>query len=252
MSRSSERPNTFEIWYLEKLKSRKNEGAPEKQVVKSPVTLVSADSQLSRSSQPESVGIPVGWPHKAIAQDACCVVMNIVSDHLCLITVSFDTNRVIVDIRKTDDHAGPVVGNQDARRIAKHTVRSGSPWRTKGRGIVWSDYSSGRLNADGVTPDVVIQHGRDPALPQYSRTASRHVVSYQRRGHVRVADFGLAVASAHRVDRITKTGAFMGTPLFMSPEQFAGHAKTLGPDADVWALRSASVNETPGLQFVPM
>ncbi len=53
-------------------------------------------------------------------------------------------------------------------------------------------------------------------------------------GRVRVADFGLAVATG--VSRLTRTGAFMGTPLFMSPEQIMGGGKDLEPSADVWAL----------------
>ena len=53
-------------------------------------------------------------------------------------------------------------------------------------------------------------------------------------GRVRVADFGLAVAQD--VDRLTKTGAMLGTPRFMAPEQFETNRAGVGPPADVWAL----------------
>jgi serine/threonine protein kinase len=54
-----------------------------------------------------------------------------------------------------------------------------------------------------------------------------------RAGRVRVADFGLALA--HSADRLTATGAFLGTPLFMSPEQFSGKVKATSA-SDVWSL----------------
>jgi hypothetical protein len=58
-------------------------------------------------------------------------------------------------------------------------------------------------------------------------------------GHVRVADLGLAkaVSSGGEGERsmLTATHAAMGTPHFMSPEQFTS-ARDVGPAADVWSL----------------
>jgi WD40 repeat protein len=54
-------------------------------------------------------------------------------------------------------------------------------------------------------------------------------------GAAKVADFGLA----RRVDAgsgLTATGAVLGTPSYMAPEQAEGKGKQAGPAADVWAL----------------
>jgi tetratricopeptide (TPR) repeat protein len=53
-------------------------------------------------------------------------------------------------------------------------------------------------------------------------------------GRVRVADFGLA--TAHDLDRLTRTGAVLGTPHYMAPELMAGDRDQVGPATDVWSL----------------
>lgn len=51
-------------------------------------------------------------------------------------------------------------------------------------------------------------------------------------GHAKLADFGLCTATD--LDRLTISGALVGTPRYMSPEQVAG--TRAGAPADVWAL----------------
>jgi hypothetical protein len=53
-------------------------------------------------------------------------------------------------------------------------------------------------------------------------------------GQPKITDFGLA----KKLDEVgqTSTGAVMGTPSYMAPEQAGGRTKELGPAADVYAL----------------
>jgi len=53
-------------------------------------------------------------------------------------------------------------------------------------------------------------------------------------GTPRVTDFGLARHEGD--DRLTRTGASLGTPTHMAPEQARGERDRVGPPADVWSL----------------
>ncbi len=56
-----------------------------------------------------------------------------------------------------------------------------------------------------------------------------------RRGVPILSDFGLArIAETAESERLTQTGAMVGTPTYMAPEQCAGHEA--GPPADIYAL----------------
>jgi WD40 repeat protein len=53
-------------------------------------------------------------------------------------------------------------------------------------------------------------------------------------GAPKVTDFGLAKIGGGT--DLTQTGAVMGTPAYMAPEQAAGGGKYIGPPADVWSI----------------
>ena len=52
---------------------------------------------------------------------------------------------------------------------------------------------------------------------------------------VKVLDFGIAKNQSLPSDNVTATGALLGTPRYMSPEQLKS-TKNVGPSADLWAL----------------
>lgn len=55
-----------------------------------------------------------------------------------------------------------------------------------------------------------------------------------RAGNLKVADFGLARIVG--LEALTMTGAMVGTPVSMAPEQVNGQRERFGPPTDVWAL----------------
>lgn len=55
-------------------------------------------------------------------------------------------------------------------------------------------------------------------------------------GQPKITDFGLAKRVEGTTPTLTETGAIIGTPSYMAPEQAAGKAKELGPAVDIYAL----------------
>src|SRR5262249_29052022 len=54
-------------------------------------------------------------------------------------------------------------------------------------------------------------------------------------GVLKIADFGLA-KRLEAATAQTASGAILGTPTYMAPEQVAGNRRTVGPATDVYAL----------------
>ncbi len=61
-------------------------------------------------------------------------------------------------------------------------------------------------------------------------------VMVNRRKEPVVMDFGLARRVNKEDERLTRTGAVLGTPAYMPPEQVAGDVKAMGPACDVYSL----------------
>ena len=55
-------------------------------------------------------------------------------------------------------------------------------------------------------------------------------------GSPKITDFGLAKTLEDEASNATRTGAIVGTPSYMAPEQAAGKGRDVGPAADVYAL----------------
>lgn len=54
-------------------------------------------------------------------------------------------------------------------------------------------------------------------------------------GEAKLSDFGLARLAKH-TDALTETGAAIGTPRYMSPEQARGNSKCIGVESDIYSL----------------
>jgi formylglycine-generating enzyme required for sulfatase activity len=56
------------------------------------------------------------------------------------------------------------------------------------------------------------------------------------RGEPVIMDFGLARLAGANAARLTGSGALLGTPAYMSPEQVNGDARAIGPPCDIYSL----------------
>jgi LSD1 subclass zinc finger protein len=75
-------------------------------------------------------------------------------------------------------------------------------------------HDRGLMHRDLKPANIMLKHGREPVL----------------------MDFGLARSYAGDSQRLTSTGAAVGTPAYMSPEQINGDPQALGPATDVYSL----------------
>jgi tetratricopeptide (TPR) repeat protein len=122
--------------------------------------------------------------------------------------------------------ATPLPGDQAARLVeilarAMHVAHQG--------GIIHRDLKPGNilLQAKSETPSLLAE---EEAKAAGSSLAFR-ISDFE----PKITDFGLAKRLDLEVGR-TQTGAILGTPSYMAPEQAGGQSKVIGPAADIYAL----------------
>jgi WD40 repeat protein len=86
-------------------------------------------------------------------------------------------------------------------------------------GAVHAAHLAGVVHRDLKPANVLLVEGPDVPLPQCT---------------AKISDFGLAKMLGQAGH--TESGAVLGTPSYMAPEQAGGKNKEIGPAADVWAL----------------
>src|SRR5262249_7226521 len=78
-----------------------------------------------------------------------------------------------------------------------------------------------------------IQYAHERNLPHRDLKPGNVLMTAE--GQPKIADFGLA-KKLDADDGHTRTGAIVGTPSYMAPEQAWGASKSVGPRVDVYAL----------------
>jgi hypothetical protein len=111
-------------------------------------------------------------------------------------------------------------------------------------------YIKGRSLSDYIDPNKPMPLHRVAALVR--KLALAMVVAHERgvvhrdlkpsnimvnsRRELVIMDFGVAWRIGSSDERLTKHGMVLGTPAYMSPEQFSGNAEALGPRCDIYSL----------------
>jgi hypothetical protein len=128
----------------------------------------------------------------------------------------------IVSILEVGEHGGLpfysmrfIEGTTLARRLAQGsiTVREGALLLAKVADAIQAAHGRGVLHRDLKPSNILIDAAGEP----------------------HVSDFGLA-KRLEADQSVTHTGAILGTPCYMSPEQAAGSRGEIGPSSDVWSL----------------
>jgi hypothetical protein len=128
----------------------------------------------------------------------------------------------IVSILEVGEHDGLpfysmrfIEGTTLARRLADRSItpRDGAALLAKVADAIQAAHGRGVLHRDLKPSNILIDTAGEP----------------------HVSDFGLA-KRLEADQSVTHTGAILGTPCYMSPEQAAGSRGEIGPSSDVWSL----------------
>jgi WD40 repeat protein/tRNA A-37 threonylcarbamoyl transferase component Bud32 len=122
------------------------------------------------------------------------------------------------------------VGEQDGLPFFSLEFVGGGSLASKLRGNPWSARRSAEVVAELAR---AVQHAHAAGIVH--RDLKPGNVLMTPTGQTKVTDFGLAKKLDAEQD-LSRTGAVMGTPSYMAPEQALGQAKGVGPAADVYAL----------------
>ncbi len=95
-------------------------------------------------------------------------------------------------------------------------------------------HQNGVLHRDLKPANILVDAGRSDGTPSEA-TADLRGESGPLPA-VKITDFGLAKQIASADDRLTLTGAVLGTPSYIAPEQARGRGESVGPAADIYAL----------------
>ncbi len=125
------------------------------------------------------------------------------------------------------------VGQEEAAEIVENLARA--MHYAHGQGIVHRDLKPGnillsRMQGSGA------QHSSKRTLALGSSRSGAHLFAAQTAGNLlpKISDFGLA-KQLDAEGELTRTGAVLGTPNYMAPEQAEGDP-TIGPATDVYSL----------------
>jgi serine/threonine-protein kinase len=135
-------------------------------------------------------------------------------------------------------HAG-IVQVYDVGQVSDGTSGNGVPYLTleymEGGSLAnllgGTPLPSGRAAAPVETLARAVQHAHDQGVVH--RDLKPANVLLTKDGTPKIADFGLA---RHERPELIATGAVMGTPSYMAPEQAVGDNRSVGRRADVYAL----------------
>lgn len=123
----------------------------------------------------------------------------------------------------TPPSSGAARGDQD--RTDPH---SGGRDEASPRELAHFDYVAGQIARVAEALDYAHQHG------VIHRDIKPHNLMVDRKGHICVSDFGLARVLEHPA--VTVTGEFLGSPLYMSPEQIRRGTMRVDHRSDVYSL----------------